>query len=263
MKLGFLQIYNEVNWAEYAVDQAMTICDKLLIIEGSQFVTFPDISERSNDGTLDIISDKLKQYGGQIICLNTTRKHKNYRCNQCDNFNQALTFCDVGDYFIQLDADEFYFDKCITEMNKLMREEEVDLIKVLDCEFAFSFKWQLGREHKRRKSVAIKKTEKLYFTPTHNCVNSGKNIIITFGIGCHHYDWVKPPERMLIRMRTSGMYGGMVEWFKETYLKMKLEDGKTYQSYHGNFALHRYDGSHPSVLDNHPWRKINDVRDTC
>ena len=78
MKLGFLQVYNEVNWVEYAIDQAMLMCDKLLITEGSQFTSFPDIPERSDDGTLDIISDKSKQYGKRITCLNTTRKHKNY-----------------------------------------------------------------------------------------------------------------------------------------------------------------------------------------
>ncbi len=260
MKLGFLQVYNEVNWVGYAIDQAMLMCDNLLILEGSQFVAFPDIPERSTDGTLDIISDKSKQYGERIVCLNTMRRHSNYRRNQCDNFNRALTFCDSGDYFIQFDADEFYLDEWIGEANELIRERKVDIIKAVNDEFAFSFKWRVERAHQRVKAAIIKKTEKLYFVPTHNYINPGKNIITLPGIGCHHYDWVKPPERMLIRMRTSGMYGGMVEWFKETYLKMKIENGRIYRSYHGNFTLHRYKGPHPSLLNRHPWRDIDDVR---
>jgi len=260
MKMGFMQVYNEVNWIGYAIDQAMMLCDKLLITEGSQFVAFPDISERSTDGTLDSISDKSKQYGGRIICLNTTRKHGNYRHNQCDNFNRALTFCDIGDYFIQLDADDFYLDEWIAEANELMREKKVDLIKALTYEFAFSFKWRFEYEQHRVPLVIIKRTEKSHFIPTHKYTNFGENVIVIPGIGCHHYVWVKSPERMLIRMRTSGMYSGMVEWFKETWLKMKIEDGKTYQSYRGNFTIHRYSGSHPSVLKHHPWRDIDDVR---
>lgn len=260
MKLGFLQVYNEANWVGYAIDQAMVMCDKLLIMEGSQFVAFPDIPERSTDGTLDIISDKSKQYGGRIICLNTTRKHGNYRHNQCDNFNRAIAFCNRGDYFIQLDADEFYFDEWIAEANKLMREGKVDLIKALNYEFAFSYKWRFDYEKQRLKPAIIKKTEKPHFLPTHKYINPGENLIVIPGIGCHHYTWVKPPERMLVRIRTSGMYSGMVEWFKETWLKMKPEDGKTYQSYNGKLTIHRYNGPHPAILKHHPWHDIDDVR---
>jgi len=260
MKLGFLQVYNEVNWVEYAIDQAMLMCDKLLITEGSQFTSFPDIPERSDDGTLDIISDKSKQYGKRITCLNTTRKHKNYRYNQCDNFNRALMFCNKGDYFIQLDADEFYFDKWISEANELMKERKVDVIEALNRAFAFSFKWCVDRNQARVKPTVIKKTKGLHFVPAHLHKNAGENVMMIPEIGCHHYDWVKPPERMLIRMRTSVMYSGMVEWFEEIYLKIKPEDSEIYPGYNAEFALRKYDGSHPSVLDHHPWHQIEDVR---
>lgn len=255
-----MQVYNEANWIGFAIDQAMMLCDKLLIVEGSQFVAFPDIPERSDDGTLDIISDKSKQYGERIICLNTMRKHGNYRHNQCDNFNRALIFCNKGDYFIQLDADEFYLDEWIAEANELMREGKADLIKAVNYEFAISFKWRVERERPRVKVAIIKKTEKLYFSPTHKHINPGENAIIIPGIGCHHYDWVKPPERMLIRMRTSGMYPGMVEWFKKVWQKIEPENGKKYPSYAGYFILRQYEGQHPTVLDNHPWSHIEDVR---
>lgn len=42
--------------------------------------------------------------------------------------------------------------------------------------------------------------------------------------------------------------------------RFELEDGGQYSSYRGVFAIHRYDGERPSILDNHPWRHIDDIR---
>lgn len=261
MKIGFMQVYNEVNWISYAIDQAMMLCDKLLITEGSQFVAFPDIPERSNDGTLDIINDKSRQYGKQIVLLNTIRKHGNYRRNQCDNFNRGLTLCDLDDYFIILDADIFFANEWIVRANKLMMENNVDLVTVRSYFFTFGFKWRIVRNPEPdQESIIIKKTEKLHFIPTHKYSGIGNNQVLDPGVSLFHYMWVKPSKRIQMRMRTSGMYAGMLEWFKKVWLNIELEDGRIYQSYHGQFMLRRYDDSHPSILDNHPWRDIEDIR---
>ena len=69
MRIAMLQLFNEKYWAGYAIDQAMKVCDKLLIVEGSNYSTFADVPEHSDDGTLDIISDKMKAYPNQIELL--------------------------------------------------------------------------------------------------------------------------------------------------------------------------------------------------
>jgi len=260
MKLGFMQVYNEVNWVGYAIDQAMTICDELLIVEGSQFVAFPDMPERSNDGTLDIINDKAKRYPEIIKIINTTRKHSNYRLNQCANFNLGLDHCKIGDYFLQLDADEFFLDEWISEAKELMRERKVDHIKALSYKFAFSFKWRIDFGGMQSKSIIIKKTKGFHFVPTHKLINPGKNIITITRIGHYHYCWLKPRKRMRTRMRTSGMYPDMLNWFDENWDNFRLENGKEYPAYAGKFTLHRYEDKHPSILDNHPWKDIEDIR---
>lgn len=56
------------------------------------------------------------------------------------------------------------------------------------------------------------------------------------------------------------MYPGMLEWFDKYWDSFELEDGKEYPHYAGKFTLYRYDGEHPSVLDNHPWRHVEDIR---
>ena len=69
MNVGFLQVYNEIDWIKYSIDHAMNFCDKLIIIEGSQFANFKKIPERSTDETLDIIYEKMKQFPNKIELL--------------------------------------------------------------------------------------------------------------------------------------------------------------------------------------------------
>jgi len=260
MKVGFIQVFNEVNWIGYAIEQAMNFCDELIVCEGSQFVAFPDIPERSDDGTLDIINDKVKQYPKKIKIIKTIRKYNNYRKNQCANFNLALDDCKIGDYFIHLDADEFFTDEWITKVNELMRENKIDIINTLGYRFMFSFKWRFDFGKIQPRFVIVKKINGLHFRPTHHYVNPGKHII-TFPKNSHyHYCWLKPQERMHIRMKTSGMYPNMLNWFDKNWDNFKLENGKEYSGYSGKFNLHRYEGNHPEILNNHPWRHVEDIR---
>jgi len=260
MKFGFIQIYNEVNWIGYAIDQAVKLCDKILIMEGAQYTNFPDIPERSNDGTLDIINDKTRQYPGIIKVMNTTRDHANYRINQSQNFNLGLSLCNKGDYFIMLDADEFYTDACISEMNELMEENEIEAIYIDVNFFMFSFKWLLDYGTVHSEEIAIKNVDGFHFRPTSQRINVGKRSARIGGSNRFHYKLVKPKARLLTRMRTSMRYKGMVEWLEDAWQTLRLVDGVLHKDYHTNYTLHRYDGEHPGVLDNHPWRHIEDIR---
>ena len=265
MRIGFMMVYNEVNWVAYAIDQAILLCDKLIICEGSQFTSFSFISERSNDGSLDIISDKIRQYPDFIKVVGTVRKHSNYRLNQCDNFNRSLNDCDDGDYFLPLDVDVFYKDSFINELNNLMKEKIIDVIKTLGNNFAFSFNWKRcnsdGNLEKFGHEPAYKKVHGAHFVPTHQPRNFGNNIITVEGDNIFHYTWVKPTNRMRIRMETSGFAPGMLEWFDNNWDKIQLVEGKSQKSHLGStFELKRYWGKHPSVLNNHPWLNVGDVR---
>lgn len=263
MKLGVLPLFNEVNWASFAIDQAMRLCDKLLIIEGSQFVAFPDIPERSDDGTLDIISDKRKQYPNRIEIVNTIRENRNYRKNQCANYNFAVRHCEIGDYFVFLVADTFFSDSIIDKANQLMEDGKTDYFTAKSLIFILGFKWTFATSETY---LAFKRIPTLRFYPTSRPVGLGPVKVIMEdedrpdGRGCHHYKFVKPRERMRLRMRTSGFYKGMLEWFDENWDIIELGEGKKFNFVHNSFILRRYDGEHASILDNHPWRHVEDIR---
>lgn len=259
-KFGFFQVYNEYEWVGYQIDDSMRLCDKILITEGSQFAGFSDISERSNDGTLDIIHDKMKEYPNRIQLNYTIRKHDNYRRNQAANFNRALVVCGNNKYFIPIDADEFWFDKKIDEVKEILDTDKYDLIKILGIDFAFSFKWQLLiKNNPLKRSFIYKTNPNMHFVPTHQHRNVGPKQIETKGIFFHHYKWVKQIERMRIRHETSNFVPGMMEWFNKNWDKIELKNA-TYNFYLGKFKLKKFNGKHPEILDNHPWKDVEDVR---
>ena len=258
MKIGFMQAYNEVNWIGYAIEQAILLCDKLVITEGAQCANFPNISERSDDGTLDIITDKMKIYSDRIQLINTIRHLKNWQLNQCANYNRVLDSCDIGDYFLKLDVDEFCFDGFIEKMNNLMDEGKADCLKTYKRDFAFSFRWAFNVSER---IIFFKKTPDLHFLPTCKPLGYGPNMIEIKNASINHYTFVKPRERIRMRMMTSGFHKNMLGWFDANWDTIELGDGNPFK--YADKVLYTfkiYDGKHPSILDDHPWRHIEDLR---
>lgn len=262
MKLGFLQVYNEAPWIGFAIDQAMMLCDELLICEGSQFTTYPDIPERSNDGTLDIIADKKKQYSGQIKVMDTVRIYGVYKRNQCTNFNIALNHCKVGDYFLPIDADSYIMNNCISWVNNLMAQEAFDVLSLKERLFTYSFYWEmLIKVDPIFYTVAYRKTPEFKFIPAHRAVNIGEKVVESNEQILFHYTWIKSRSRVEIRFRTSKRYREMEKMFNQSWDNLELIDGKAYKCWPGRIlTLKRYDGEHPEILNSHPWRYIEDIR---
>lgn len=257
MKLGFTQVYNDANWIGYAIDQAMKVCDKLLIVEGSNFMYFKNLSARSDDGTLDIISDKMKEYPKRIEVWPDGSNTGSHRGNQCANHQAALERCKTGDYFIPFDTDEFYMDSFIDDMNEAMRDGKIDRMDWTGLQFLFGFRWVFAEQVKK---AFLKKVPGAYFTPLHIPNGFGNRCVTIGGVSCLHYCWVKTRERMLRRARI-GIYDGMPKWFALNYDRIKLAEGEKIDYVDNQvFTLKEYRGTHPSVLDDHPWRHIEDMR---
>jgi len=65
----------------------------------------------------------------------------------------------------------------------------------------------------------------------------------------------------MFRRARIGIYKGMREWFESNYDKIKLTEGsRIHYVNNQTFTIKEYKGLHPSVLDNHPWRYVEDIR---
>jgi hypothetical protein len=127
--------------------------------------------------------------------------------------------------------------------------------------FAFSFDWEVSwGGHSNHWTAFFKVAPGLKFVRTHKPVGAGPSENVP-GEPMFHYTWLKPGERVRARLETSGMFGGMVEWFDEWFDKVELRDGFECPSHSGGrMTMKRWDGEHPSVLDDHPWRDGKDIR---
>jgi len=221
MKLGFAQVYNEKDWFGYTIDQTMKICDKLLIVEGTRFLCFDNLPARSDDGTLDIISDKMREYPNRIELWLDGCDKGNFRKNTCANIHVALDRCRTGDYLIFCSSDEFYTDSFIDDMNEAMREGELDYMNWTGLQFAFGFKWVFAEQVK---GAFLKKIPGAHFAPLHQPRGFGSRYVTIKRISCLHYCWVKTRDRMLRRAKI-GIYKGMLEWFASNYDSIELIEG--------------------------------------
>jgi hypothetical protein len=155
------------------------------------------------------------------------------------------------------DSDEFYTDSFIDDINEAMREGKLDYMDWTGLQFAFGFKWVYADQVK---TAFWKKIPGAHFAPLRAAKGFGTRYITIKRISCLHYCWVKTRDRMLRRARI-GIYDGMPEWFALNYDRIKLAEGeKIYYVDNQVFTLKEYRGAHPSVLDNHPWRHIEDIR---
>lgn len=267
-RVGFLQIFNEVEWVDHAIDQAKKLCDRLIICEGSQFTNFPNIPERSDDGTIEHIHEAINAYDGFIELVDTVRTSSNYRNNQCVNFNRALKTCKPGDLFFPLDADEFYTDQFIEDLKPIVanHHDMINRLTVNGKMFAFGFPWEIRfSKGDVRKDVFYRVEKGLHFTPTHNpkgWTSVMDRDLVFSGVYFHHYTWVKPAERMRWRFQTSGMYPNMPKWFNDNWSQLDATDGNVFNTYKPGITaeLKFYRGNHPSLLDSHVWRHVSDVR---
>jgi hypothetical protein len=263
MIIGLLQIYNEVNWVGYSIDHAMKFCDKLIIIEGSQFKKLKKVPERSFDGTLEIIYKKMKDYSDSIELINTIRKFSNYRENQAANFNLVLSKCKIGDYLAPLDADQFYFDNYIKRIKEVAEEGKIDYLMSSGIILAFSFKWRIIFNNVNIHSfqTLFKKNNRLKFIPTHRPINNGPiKVYDDDGKSLIHYMWIRPNDRILLRLKTARNGKKRSKWYKNYWDKIELVENKMYKYLDGYFYLKQYNGAHPEILRNHPWRNIEDIR---
>lgn len=166
----------------------------------------------------------------------------------------------MGDYFITFDTDEFFLDSFISDMNNAMGEGKVDCMEWTGLWFAFGFKWFFEFPGSSTRIALIKKRPDIGFTQLHRPHGFGFNHIIVKRVSCLHYCWVKTKERMIRRARL-GIYKGIIEWFERNYDEIKLIEGGKFRYINRQiYTLREYKGLHPSVLDDHPWRHVEDIR---
>jgi len=193
------------------------------------------------------------------------------QCNLFGHINNSFENWKSGNWIIQWDDDIFWFNEDLKTIRKTLETTNYDKIKFKQHKFTYNFRfgsWTTG-------GIPFDRiTDGCYYTPIANLHYKDGGLYSRnekqIDIVTYHYTLIKRPERMdarqvmSIEKGTSASIGRFKKWMEikwendEEFLKNKKDVAYTLGVNPDD--VHVYYGKHPEILDDHPWRYIEDIR---
>ena len=273
--LATMLTWNNIEFFKRALKQALDFCDEVIVIEGCHSRQFP---QRSTDGTVEYL-DSIEHPKLKILDIDY-KKHnlegKRYDKLQCELWNIAnnsFNLWQPGNWIIRWDDDWFWLDEDLMKIRMILEISECDRVNFRERVFSYNFRFNVlrGPGHPFDRI-----TPGCYYTRIARLrYEDGRRYVNNFphpGIIAFHYGCVKEPERMNARWIQSverGTRGSRVLF--KAWMDFKCDkdediiNNEEFMIYIlggkvGKVDVNIYDGEHPEVLDDHPWRYVEDVR---
>jgi glycosyltransferase involved in cell wall biosynthesis len=284
--VGIMPVYEEADWIEWAIEGIIDFVDELIIAEGYQGPAWHFGTCRSQDGTIEIIERLARKYDKITLMQCQSRLH--VLNGKAATHNHALEISrriKEADWYMICDADEFYSDRQKEAIKKTLETAKQDAFRVNARFFLYNFDYfiymHLGR--------FIRVTEGMYFMPgqfpfytdgTPYYDDENPSGLLIEDDPMFHYSLVKRPvceiKRRVMEYCAVQRYGWVFDWIDQVYLQWTQANAKEIYDLNrrrfngqGGFLfdgagqaqkLQVYEGQHPEVMDNHPYRHIEDIR---
>lgn len=288
--LGLLTAWYVEDWIELAIQQALELCDEVVVSVGSNTDELLELQ----DQTLEL----AKKYDNQVSFVPTVNDGY-ITTGRCKTLNDMLTSSELfepGNWIFMLDADEFYFPETYDLIKEIIRADEHDEINIEAKFFFVNMTRYLHSEHPRLWKIHH---HSCLYRPTQNWPHSKNRITIRRDAerrGMFHYSLLmrerykelqwqteykqsKDPSHPIAKKQRT-----KIEWLKKIYRPFELENedfwieenlrlfgydgiGRTpfynhaFKSDANNGGrLFRYEGPQPPIVENSPLSKIPDFR---
>lgn len=276
--IGLLMTYNNINFFRYAIRQMLDLCDEVILIEGSHFKQYP---KRSNDGTCEYIKT-LKHPKLKIIpdfkCTND--RYDVVQRELRKRHSEESKYWQPGNWILQWDDDTFFFNDDLTKMKHILETTDKDTVMFRERRFAYNFRFSLfvpkniinGVRWQRITDGYVYKSgvSHLHYKNGEMYINKTDKILSVPDIVYHHYPYVRRSDRVKFRYEISINKGEKsnkntfnvwkkIKWEKDEDILRQENDFRKVIGGNGKFEI--YNDNHPEILDGHPWRNINDVRE--
>lgn len=263
MKIGgIIAVYNEVDYLPYALKQAQEFCDVVFVTEGCHSDNHPT---RSTDGTIEYLDSQ-----GIDFYMAENGEGWQYDLYQCGIWNMTMEkIIDAGcDWFRFWDVDMFWSDDDLIEIKKKMDTTLDDCL--IFPERRFIFNWRFNTKDITGRFYRV--TDGMYLTPISNLhKKDGTPYLMDADMvnaTCFHYTAAKKLDRMKFRYAISGEKGTPdiprlwnayrhFEWSTRDDVESQIP---LLEELSGGVDFNIYDGEHPEVLKNHPYREMEDIR---
>lgn len=282
--VGIMPVYEEADWVEWAVEGIIDFVDELIIAEGYQGPAWHFGTCRSQDGTIDIINRLAEKYDKIILTQCQSRRH--VLSGKAATHNHALKISRKireADWYMICDADEFYSDEQKAALRKELGSADRDSLHVNSRYFFYNFKhfiyMPLGR--------FFRVTEGMFFKPGQfphyadgRPYESAPSYLLLKDAPMFHYSFVKRPaaeiKRRIMEYCAVQRYKWVFDWIDQVYMqwsekraeeiyelnriRFNGQGGIFFDGAHEAQRLQVYNGEHPGLLDDHPYRQIEDIR---
>lgn len=271
--LGAVVTWDNLEFFKLSLQQALDFCDEVIVVEGCHSLQFP---RRSTDGTVEYL-ESISHPKLRVLNIDYTKlglEDMRYDYIQCQIFNiinSSFASWQPGNWVIQWDDDIFWFNEDFKKIRAILETTDHDRIRFRQRKFTYNFRfnsWANG-------GIPFDRiTEGCYYTPiarlhykdgTLYSKHEKRIDMTTF-----HYINVKRPERMNARWMMSiekGTSASKTRFEKWMGIEWKTDEDFLKNKNEIAFILgvkpddvHVYNGSHPEILDGHPWRHIEDIR---
>ena len=256
----------------------LDFCDEVILIEGCHFTEYP---KESTDGTCEYI--KTLKHPKLKIIPDFERNSDRYDVVQLElrrRHSEESKYWKPGNWILQWDDDILFFNNDLTTLkHALKNEKKVDTIVVRERRFAYNFRFNMLMPYSFRGFRCKRITEgcgyrsgvsHLHYKDGSKYLN--RELACMKNMACYHYLRVRTSDRVKFRWEISVNKGcaaskhkykfwEKIKWDKDEDILTQEDDFRVVigtLEKEGIFNI--YSGKHPEVLDNHPWRYINDVR---
>ncbi len=263
--IGLMVTWNNLEFFKCSIKQALAFCDEVILVEGCHSMKYP---ERSDDGTVEFIRTLKADPKLRIMDFFRNGIYDGTQRIIRQRYPRQSSYYKPGNWVFQWDDDVLFFDKDLPRIKHIMENSKEDALNFNSRFFIYNFRFNCIRYSEIYCYRIIDDMKfRILMTPAYanHQKYSVKNID---DITLFHYGCVKKPERQRARWVMSVEKGAKVsiprfdKWMGVSWKQDEdiFENETIIKDLTAGDVVNVYEGEHPEVLANHPWRHIDDVR---
>lgn len=228
--IALIQAYNEALFIEQYIRHMEPLVDGMIITEGL-LSPFGGLSQRSPDGTYDIIDKETKGRNHIIFARENVDTSQATTREKCEGINKNRMLKQVenkfgledGDVIFIGDVDEFFLPESFAMHVDLMREHpEWNFIRSEEWQYAYNFNLAFKSSHGRfmryKKGSKFGTTNHFKHPDGFDITRRPDYVVPRVEAGFFHFCWVKHPQDVRAKV-VSFNRPSFTRWFNEVYLE--------------------------------------------
>lgn len=264
--IGLMLTWNNLEFFKCAVNQALEFCDEVILIEGCHSMRYP---QRSDDGTAELVQTLRAYPKLKIMDFTRGMRYDYVQRVLRQEYPKRSRYYQSGNWVFYWDDDLFFRDRDLPKIKYAMEYSKEDALDFNSRYFIYNFRFNCIRSSG---VYCYRITDGMRFKALMTaCYANGRRYSVRKldDITAFHYGCVKKPERqrarwvMSVEKGSEASIGRFDKWTGVSWGRDEdiLKSESIIKDLTAGDVVNVYEGEHPEVLADHPWRYIEDIRE--